>query len=241
MATVSVRSRRSSGPGTGQWLALGAAAILILSLTFALGVLIGRQWARQMPPGAAADPAKKTASAARRNGLAEAGMERPPELGEKLTFYQTLTAPLHPGSAAGKGGPAQRPEAAPRPPAEAVSAPAPAPPVDEAPPGVVERAPEPVSPPAPPPAPERAQEKAKPEVPEQWTVQAGAFKARAQAERLQKQLASAGFTAYVTEKGGEGPAQFRVRVGSFKTREEAARVAERVKAERSLAAFVTTK
>lgn len=241
MATASVRSRRSSGPGTGQWLALGAAAILILGLTFALGVLIGRQWARQMPPGAAADPAKKTASAARRSGLAEAGAERPPELGEKLTFYQTLTAPLRPGSAAGKGEPAQRPEAPPRPPAATASAPAPAPPVDEAPPKVAERAPEPVSPPALPSSPERSHEKAKPEAPDQWTVQAGAFKARAQAERLQKQLASAGFNAYITEKGGEGQAQFRVRVGSFKTREEAARVAERVKAERPLAAFVTTK
>ncbi len=236
MATASARSRRSSGPGTGQWFALGAAAILILGLTFALGVLIGRQWARQMPPAAAADSGKKAASAARRSGLAEAGMERPPELAEKLTFYQTLTAPLNTG---GKGEPAHRPEAPPRPTAAPVSAPTAV--VDEAPPRVAE--PTPASSPAPPPAaaPEPAQARAKPEAPSQWTVQVAAFKARAQAEKLQKHLASAGFDAYVTEKGGEGQAQFRVRVGSFKTREEATRLAERVKAERSLAAFVTTK
>ena len=238
MATTMPRSRRSSGPGTGQWLALGAAAILILGLTFALGVLIGRQWARQMPSAAAAESAKKTASAARRSGLAEAGVERPPEPGGKLTFYQTLTAPLHPGSSASKREPGHQPEAPPKPTAEPLSAPAPGPPVDEAPPMVAERAPEPVSPPPPP---ERSQEKAKPEPPGQWTVQVGAYRARAQAERLQTQLAASGFDAYVTEKGGEGPAQFRVRVGSFKTREEAARLAGRVRAARSLAAFVTAK
>lgn len=242
MASATARSRRSGGPGTGQWIAFGAAALVILGLTFALGLLVGRQWARQLPPAAAAEPAKKTASAARRSGLAEAGAERPPELGEKLTFYQTLTAPLNTASPAGKGEPARRPEA-PKPQAAPVSAPAPAPPTDEPPPRIAERAPEPekstdwgsagamAGPP----------QKKMPESQGSWTVQVGAFKARAQAERLQKQLVTAGFDAYVTEKGGEGQAQFRVRVGSFKTREEAGKAAERVKAERPLAAFVTSR
>lgn len=235
MATVNARSRRSGGPGKGQWIAFGAAALVILGLTFTLGLLVGRQWARQLPPGGTAESAKKSASAARRSGLAEAGIERPPELGEKLTFYQTLTAPLKSVSPAGSREPAHRPEAPAKPQAAPVSAPVPAPPLDEAPPIMVERAPPPLpSPPAA--APERA-----PETTAQWTVQVAAFKARAQAERLQKQLIAAGFETYVTEKGGEGQAQFRVRVGSFKTREDAVRTVERLKAERSLAAFVTSR
>jgi len=240
MATVNARSRRSGGPGKGQWIAFGAAALVILGLTFTLGLLVGRQWARQLPPAATAESAKKSASAARRSGLAEAGIERPPELGEKLTFYQTLTAPLKSVSPAGSREPAHRPEAPPNPQAAPVSAPVPAPPLDEAPPIMVERAPPPLpSPPAA--APERAQATPAPETAAQWTVQVAAFKARAQAERLQKQLVAAGFETYVTEKGGEGQAQFRVRVGSFKTREDAVRTVERLKAERSLAAFVTSR
>lgn len=240
MATVNARSRRSGGPGKGQWIAFGAAALVILGLTFTLGLLVGRQWARQLPPGATAESAKKSASAARRSGLAEAGIERPPELGEKLTFYQTLTAPLKSVSPTGSREPAHRPEAPAKPQAAPVSAPVPAPPLDEAPPIMVERAPPPLpSPPAA--APERVQANPAPETAAQWTVQVAAFKARAQAERLQKQLIAAGFETYVTEKGGEGQAQFRVRVGSFKTREDAVRTVERLKAERSLAAFVTSR
>lgn len=245
MATANARSRRSSGPGTGQWVALGLAVLVILGLTFSLGLLVGRQWARQLPPVAAAESAKKSASAARRSGLAEAVMERPPELGEKLTFYQTLTAPLNSASPPGKGEPAQRPEA-PKPQAAPASAPAPAPapapPIDEPPLKVVERATGSALP-LPPSAHPAESAKSKPaqEPAGQWTVQVAAFKARAPAERLQKQLVAAGFDAYVTEKGGEGQAQFRVRVGTFKTREDAAATVERVKAERSLAAFVTTR
>jgi len=38
----------------------------------------------------------------------------------------------------------------------------------------------------------------------------------------------------------DGQARYRVRVGSFKARVEADRVAERLRAERSLATYVTT-
>jgi cell division protein FtsN len=250
MATVNARSRRSGGPGTGQWMALGVAALVILGLTFTLGLLVGRQWARQLPPAAAGEPAKKSVSAARRSGLAEAGIEQPPELGEKLTFYQTLTAPLKSVSPAGSGERARRPEAPPKPQAAPVSAPVPAPPLDEAPPTLVGPAttpppPRPVA--AADPAPAKASDGGSAGPPQtkmsesqgSWTVQVAAFKARAQADRLQRELIAAGFDAFVTAKGGEGQAQFRVRVGSFKTREDATRTAERVKAERSLAAFVT--
>ncbi|SRR6266542_3403569 len=240
MATVNARSRRSSGPGKGQWIALGIAALVILGLTFTLGLLVGRQWARPLPPGGTAESAKKSAAAARRSGLADAGIERPPELGEKLTFYQTLTAPLKSVAPGGSSAPAHRPEAQPKPQAAPVSAPVPAPPLDEA-PAIAER---PASPVPPPPAtvPDRTPAKPAPETTAgQWTIQIAAFKSRAQAERLQAQLMAAGFDAYVAEKGGEGQTQFRVRVGSFKNREDAASAADRVKAERSPAAFVTTR
>jgi cell division protein FtsN len=245
--------RHSSGPGTGQWMALGVAALVILGLTFTLGLLVGRQWARQLPSAAAGEVAKKSVSAARRSGLAEAGIEQPPELGEKLTFYQTLTAPLKSVSPAGSGERAHRPEAPPKPQAAPVSAPVPAPPLDEAPPTLVGPAttpPRPVAAPDPAPAkpadggsavygPPASPQTKMPESQGSWTVQVAAFKARAQADRLQRELIAAGFDAFVTAKGGEGQAQFRVRVGSFKTREDATRAAQRVKAERSLAAFVT--
>jgi cell division septation protein DedD len=256
MATVNARSRRSSGPGKGQWIALGLAALVILGLTFTLGLLVGRQWARPLPPAAVAESAKKSISAARRSGLAEGDIERPPGLGEKLTFYQTLTAPLKSVAPAGSSAPAHRPEAQPKPQAAPVSAPVPAPPLDEAPPTIPGRAaPSLSSPPAAASDPGMAKSAdregagAIPGPPQMkttesqgsWTIQVAAFKARAQAERLQAQLMAAGFDAYLAEKGGEGQTQFRVRVGSFKTREDAARAAERVKAERSPAAFVTTR
>jgi cell division septation protein DedD len=223
----------------GQWIALGMAVLVILGLTFVLGLLVGRQWARQTPSAAATESAKK--AAAGRSGLAEAGIERPPELGKRLTFYQTLTAPLTSAPSASKSGSASRPEPPPKPQAAPVAVPAPAPPVDEVPPRIAEPAPVP-APSLPPPAADRPMAAtAASQPPGQWTVQVAAFKGRDPAERLQRQMASAGFDAYVTEKGGEGQAQFRVRVGSFKTREEAVRLAERIKAERSLAGFVTAR
>jgi len=41
------RRRGGGGPGGAQWMALGGAVLVILGLTFALGLLVGRQWARQ--------------------------------------------------------------------------------------------------------------------------------------------------------------------------------------------------
>ncbi|HET7874698.1 MAG TPA: SPOR domain-containing protein [Methylomirabilota bacterium] len=261
------RPRGRSEPGTGQWIALGAAVVVILALTFLLGLLVGRHWARQDPAPTAADPAKKSAQA-RRGGLAEA-VDRP-EMPEKLTFYQTLTAPLSalPSSAPSakatptpRGEPAPKPEAAPKsepaakpdpapngeparkpattaaPPAASPAAPAPAwtPDMREA----AATAPEPAHPAAAPPAPKaEAQTSAKGSL----TLQVGAFKGRSQAEALQKQLAAAGFDAYVAEIGPDaGQARYRVRVGQFKTREDAQRVAARLRSERSLQAFITAR
>lgn len=74
-------------------LALAVAGLVTLSLGFALGVLVGREWARGHPGVAKTEPARRPAVSARR-GLSEAETERLPQIQEKLTFYQTLMAPL---------------------------------------------------------------------------------------------------------------------------------------------------
>jgi cell division protein FtsN len=207
------------GPGRGQWLALGGAVLVILALTFALGLLVGRQWARQtvtaVSPPSISEAARKAAVPARRSGIAaEVMADRPPEPTEKLTFYQTLTEPLN--------GPGVAPRAEAKP--VAVKAPATAP---------VPAAPAQVSlPPAP--------SAAAPQTP--WTIQVGAYKSRRQADETRQHLAAAGLDAYVaTLAAQEGQARFRVRVGTYRTREEAAAAAERLRAQRSLTTFVTPK
>ena len=73
-----------------------------------------------------------------------------------------------------------------------------------------------------------------------WSVQVAAFKTQAQADGLQKQLKRAGLDAYVASAvGSDGQTNYRVRVGTFKSKVEAQRMAEQVRGERSLAAFVT--
>jgi DedD protein len=95
---VSGRRRVGGGPGPGQWLALGGAVLVMLGLTFALGLLVGRQWARQGASAliaSVAEPAKKPAAPLRRGGIAAETMaDRVPEPTERLTFYETLTEPL---------------------------------------------------------------------------------------------------------------------------------------------------
>ena len=100
----SARRRVGGGPGGAQWMALGGAVLVILGLTFALGLLVGRQWARHSVTAVVAgvvEAAKKPAAAPRRSGIAAETMaDRAPESTEKLTFYKTLTEPLDgPGSA----------------------------------------------------------------------------------------------------------------------------------------------
>jgi DedD protein len=100
----SARRRVGGGPGGAQWMALGGAVLVILGLTFALGLLVGRQWARHSATAVVAgviESAKKPVTATRRGGIAAETMaDRAPESTEKLTFYKTLTEPLDgPGSA----------------------------------------------------------------------------------------------------------------------------------------------
>ncbi len=241
MATAALRRRVSNGPGAGQWLALCGASLVVLALTFALGLLVGRQWARQsLPLPAAGEPAPGPAASPRRSGLAEVVVDRPPELQDRLTFYKTLTAPLDAVPSAAKVEPVQKPSPAPKPaPAPAATATVKPTSVSPAAPAVslprpVEGAPDRNGEPA---AAVRASAPA-----QQWTVQVGAFKSRRQAEGVHKRLAAAGFDAYLINGAGEdGQGRYRVRVGSFKTRDEALKVAERVRAEHSLTAFVTPK
>jgi cell division protein FtsN len=200
--------------------------LVILGLTFALGLLVGRQWARQtasaMASPSASEAARRAAAAppARRGGIAADIMaDRPPEPAEKLTFYQTLTEPLDaPG--------APRPQSKP----VAVKAPAATP----AAPAVV----------ALPPAAGKAAPPAPSSVPSAsaWTIQVGAYKTRRQADDTRQHLAASGLDAYVASVAAKsGQARFRVRVGTYGSREDAATAAERIRAERSLTTFVTPK
>ncbi|HUM17429.1 MAG TPA: SPOR domain-containing protein [Candidatus Nitrosotalea sp.] len=239
MAT-SVRRRAGSGPGTGQWMMLGGAVLVILVLTFVLGLLVGRQWARSLAtaaPPSISEAARKAATPARRSGIAAETMaDRAPESTEKLTFYQTLTEPL-----AAQGAP-PKPETKPIA-VRTHSAPSPV-----APPATVTPAPaRAAAPEAPVPAavslpPTQGKTTPAATATPPWTIQLAAFKNQKQADDMRHQLASSGLEAYVANIAGPtGQARFRVRVGTFKSREDAAAAAERLRVERSLSAFVTLK
>ena len=234
--------RRTGGPGFGQWIVLGGAVVVILGLTFTLGMLVGRQLARSnlvaLGPSPSEAARRGTATpASRRGGIAAETMaDRVPESTEKLTFYQTLTEPL-----GATGAPRSDPS---KPVTVKVSAPeprpvAPAPPSTPAP--AAPSLPPAASAPALPPA-TKAPVAAAPAAPNGWTVQVGAFKNRHQADETRQHLAAAGLDASVVSVSAQdGQPRFRVRVGTYRTREEAVVVAERLRVQRSLTAFVTPK
>jgi len=185
----------------------------VLGVTFTAGVVAGRHWPSLLPsigwPRDAGPRAAARAPAARPGlGGPATGTARPAEAPPVLTFYQELTAPL----------------TAPPPPAK---------------PRAVERAPRPESvrgdgagaADARPARPDRAAGERR------FTVQAGAFKTREQAEALRTKLFTAGHDAHVVEV--DGAARYRVRVGSFTSREEASRAARAVTATAGLPTYVT--
>jgi cell division protein FtsN len=257
----SARRRAENGPGGVQWIALGGAVLVILGLTFALGLLVGRQWARQAATPVVAgvtEAARKPAAPPRRSGIAAETMaDRAPESTEKLTFYKTLTEPLD-GPAAPK--PDAKPVAIKIPPALPSTPPPPAP-APAATVAAARPAPAPASqatqPPSLPPPPGKTADgggagasasapvgasssTVGPSTP--YTIQVGAYKNRRQADDSRQQLASAGLDAYVvTLAAQEGVARYRVRVGTYRSREEAVAAAERLRAQRSLTTFVTPK
>jgi cell division septation protein DedD len=228
-------------------LVLGAVALVVVwALTFVLGILVGRELASG-PAGArgsAGGPAAGSAAAPGAGG----GAPKKPERGEdRLTFYQTLTAPtpeLPPAPvprveerlvpretpvapADGAAGQESRPPARPRARARRDAAPtAPAAPVVA---------------PAPAPWPLAAPMSATADG-RLWTVQVSSFRSRALADELLARLSAKGFDAYlVSVTTDEGRVRHRVRVGGYASRAEAERVAGQLRSERNLSPFVTTR
>src|SRR5262245_43775118 len=192
MADAGPHRRMRGEPGRARWLALGGVALVSLVLTFAAGVLVGRQLARHAAPiQAVTESAKRPAAAPRRSGLAELAPERSvPQ--EKLTFYQTLTAPLGTVPASGKAEVGPKPEA-PRPRPVSEHPPAPERPGPSAPSAGAVRPDRPAAVAGPPTAARAGEAR-----PGDWAVQVGAFKDRGQAESVRKPLTGAGLDAYVT-------------------------------------------
>jgi len=223
------RGRVKRGPGSLQWIALLTAGAVIMGLTFTLGVLVGRQWSRPASAVASADSgARKTVPLGKRGGLSGADLEPPPSVDQRLTFYQTLTAPLGRGSADAS----QRPQAKAHPAPEPARAEPPPPPYP-----YTSRRETFVEKPA---APEAEAAPAQAAAAGLWSVQVAAFKTQGQAASLHKQFREAGFDAYIAAAvASDGQTNYRVRVGTFESKADAQRMVARVRGERSLAAFVT--
>lgn len=219
MAGSNGRPRRRSGGRTGRFIFLVVVGLVTVSLSFLMGVLVGQKWARGRPLQASSEPAKK---APPRRALSAAEAVKPPQIQEKLTFYQTLTAPLaamppppKPEAKARENAPRERTRA------EGAGT---QPPPETSRPAEAEREGTAATP-------ERA-----------WTVQVVAYRARPAAEEMEKKLKEAGFDAYVASiTGHEGRTTHRVRVGNFLTRAEAEQMAERLRGERGLSTFVTAR
>ena len=215
---------RNSGGGLFQRMGLVLAAAIILTLTFTLGVLVGRQWGGGRTADGADGP--KKSQALTRRGLAEADGERPRELQEKLTFYQTLTAPLGPIGHSSRA----RAEDKGKSPAGAAPSLAPGSSTGAALPAPSAVAPVPSATPA----------SAPPAAAAAWTVQVGAFKSRQQADDVHKRLTEAGFPAVLSPVTlDDGQARYRVRVGGARSRGEAEQLAQQVRARLPLTTLVT--
>jgi cell division septation protein DedD len=215
----------SSGGGRLASLLFGIGCLVVLGVTFALGVSAGRHWPNGLPlPGLRATLAATTAAlgerdASRRHegrGLDKDRTKPPTETAPPLTFYRELTAPLaSPPLATRTGAKPERVEM-PKPAESAEAAESPRP--EGAPASAVA---------------------AKAGGEGRLTVQVGAFKVSAPAESLRARLAESGQDAYVREVEIGGITQYRVRVGSFTTREAANEAAGRLASEWRLATYVT--
>jgi cell division septation protein DedD len=213
--------RGRSGGGLFQRLGLVLAALMILTLTFTLGVLVGRQWGARPSPTVAGEAARKPVGLTRR-GLGEVEADRPREMQEKLTFYQTLTAPL------GPTGPSSRARAEDR--SRPLAAAPPAPPTV------------PAMPPAAAPTSSVASPAGFPTAAaaSTWSVQVGAFKSRQQADGVQRRLTEAGFPAVLSTVAlDDGQPRYRVRVGGPRSRGEAEQLAQQVRARLPVTTLVT--
>lgn len=193
------RARHELRFGTREIAFLSLAFVVVWGLSFVLGILVGRELSGPAP---GAERVAETAPSDSRPAESKAAAQ------DRLTFYQTLTAPTVELPSAKKGVVEERmvtkgEEVPDRAPAAAASAPSPAGP---------------------------------------WTVQVSAFRSRALAEDLRRQLAAKGYDAYlVAVESEDGRVRYRVRVGSFATRGEADQAAARLRTERHLNPFVTTR
>jgi cell division protein FtsN len=191
--------------------------LVVLVLTFGGGLLTGRHLERKAAARVVHDPDAPgdatNGTTARARGRTPASDPALPRIQEKLTFYQTLTAPLNSGPPdARQGRPASgKPEA------------------------------QPAVPPAPRPAAVTPALSAGPtSTPDAradtggYTIQVAAYRTHAQAEALRAKL---GADAYVAEGVVDSAVTFRVRLGAFGTRAEA----EAARLERSLGGFITTR
>ncbi len=205
----------------------GCAFLLVWVLTFIFGVLVGREFAG--PAG----PAPKAAASAGAGGLAERG-ESPGKAErlraeERLTFYETLTAPTPTLPAVGP--PTVEERIVPREPQTRPAVPRPERRGGAGGSGGAAKARVAAATPA-------AAGPAEP----LWTVQVSSFRSRALAEDLRKRLAARGYDAYLLAVATEeGRVRHRVRVGGFPTRTEAERVAAELRADRHPSVFVTTR
>jgi len=193
----------------------GIGCLAVLGTSFGLGVMAGRRWPDGLPGLRGAKSAATAAPApAGTRGLDTKDKGKPAADAPVLTFYRELTAPL--------------PSAPPPPPrtARPEVKPAEVKPVEARPVARVAEAPEP---------------KARVKSDTRFTVQVGAFKARAQAEAVRARLAEGGQEAYVSEIEAGGITQYRVRVGSYASREAANEAASRLATERQVATYVTTR
>ncbi len=236
-----VQARHEVRFGTREIVIFSVALVLIWGLTFAVGMLVGREL------GLSSGAGSKNVLGAGGTPPSDRAPRAPKSEGarteERLTFYQTLTAPTPdlpvigqptieerivphetaPTKPAPKGErrpPAVKPApATPRPAVATSQAPAASPPVASVAPAGT--------------GPTESQ---------LWTVQVSSFRSRALAEELRTQLAARGFDAYVVSTSTEeGRIRHRVRVGGFATRAEADRIATELKSERNLNPFVTTR
>lgn len=237
--------------GTRELVLFTGAFLLICVLTFVFGVLVGREFASSRAAG------KMTANGGTAVRAQPGKRAERPGSEERLTFYETLTAPMpEPPATQGptieerivpREPPVQAPAKAERPasaasgmsaerPAAGRSAAAGAAPAS----GSGRRAAGTRGDAAPAPAPTLAAGGASGE--SLWTVQVSSFRSRALAEELRTRLATRGFDAYlVSVTTEEGRVRHRVRVGAFSTRSEAERTAAQLRAERNLNPFVTTR
>lgn len=231
MPATNNRSRSRSRLGGRQLLLLSATGVIVLSLTFVLGVLVGRHWQGGPALQGQTEKGKRSALTGR---VRERETERAGQLQGKLTFYQTLTAPLEAAPSEPAKPPARAPELSRTPGGGEASA--------AAKPSEERRAARSNEAPAAVGSETRAAPPDGPAPRPRWTVQVAAYRTRELAEELQKSLRGVGHDAYVTAVAfDDGRVHYRVRVGSFADRSEAERTADRLRSERSLVPFVTQK